>query len=98
MKDLPDPPDVLRLPELLVVDEKERLVAAVEAREHHRSAEIEAGLVLEQLRFRQPVALVEPAVGVERVAPVLMEQAAVKIVGARFRGVANLRRAAAGAL
>ena len=39
--------------QLLVVHEEERAVAAVETRQHHGPADVEARLFLQQIRLRQ---------------------------------------------
>ena len=84
-----------RLPQFLVVDEEERAIAAVEAWQPDRAADVEAGLVLQQLGLRQPVTLVEIRVRVQRVAAVLVERRPEELVGPRPRRIPNLRRAAA---
>ena len=84
---------------LLVVDEEERLVAAVpHARDHDRPADTAARLMQDVFGLRRgAVAVVEPGVGVEVVVLQVVVAAAREAVAARARDEADLHRALTGA-
>src|ERR687892_88901 len=97
MKDGTGPARPARLAQLFVVDEEEGAIAAVEARQHDRSADVESRLPAEQLRLGDAVALVEPRVGIELVAAIREERAALKVVGSGSSHETDLRFAHAAA-
>src|SRR5207247_5922511 len=73
-------PEGGRFPQLLVVHEEERFTPSVEARDHDRTAHAEPGLIAQELRLLDTVALVEPGIRVQLVAPVRVVHAAFQVV------------------
>ena len=96
VQDLSIPPRASRRTVFLVVHEEERFVPPVETRKPDGTSEAEAVLILSKLGFRQPITFVEPCIGVQLVAAILVKHATSELVRAGPGDVANLRRAAAG--
>ena len=86
--------DVARLFQLLVVEEEERLVSPVQdSWNDDRTPESSTELVLFQRGLRDVVPIVEPGVGVQRIAPIVLVHAARQRVGSGPRDELDLRRA-----